>query len=233
MPRFIYSASAFALGGRITRPIDHPIEPKAACLLPPTGGRASVVAPAFSLTDPASGQFLLSFDSAETTILGEEAAPGIHNTVVTSVIRGLNILNVLRAGQVVAKLSLTYELARDHVSIETAGSGFVNLTIAGQPFEVGLDHARSREAADYESFRRKHRETRGRVFSSLALRDGLQSDDSGHGWHHHADFGRIYFAEWSAAPHTQTLTMLRLSLGSRARGDLDVGAGQANGVPYP
>ena len=76
MPRFIYNASGIAVSGRITRPISYELEPKGVCILPPTGGRVASQAGPFSLTDPVSGEFLLSYGSAETSIEGSESSEG-------------------------------------------------------------------------------------------------------------------------------------------------------------
>lgn len=234
MARFIYKANAIAIGGHITRPVDHYIESQAACVLPSTGGKASAKAGPFSLT--LAGEFILSFDSAETSLQGEESAPGVHTTLVTTVVRKLNVANTLKADQVIAKLSLSYDVAGKRVSIDTNGSQYVNLSIAGQPFDVGIDHGMSREAADYEAFRKSHPqfpEMTGKIHYALGRHPLLKFDPYEHGYYHHQGFGRIYFGEWTAAPYTQNLSMLRLLLGSPQAGHLEIGGGDGNGAPMP
>jgi len=234
--RFIYRASAMAVGGRIRKPSDFYIEPQAACVLPSVGGKAAAEARDYRLTDPATGEFILSFSSAKTMIEGSESAPGVHTTLISIIITDLNVSNVLRADQVVTKLSLRYQVAGDRVAIDTTGSGFVNLRINGQSWDVGLDHALGREASDYQAFRRNHPEypeTRGAIHSSLGRHPSLKFDPYEHGYHDKQRFGRIYFAEWSAAPFLQTLTMLRLRLGSPQEGEIGAGGGVGDGEPYP
>lgn len=234
MARFIYNAHAIAIGGRITRPVDHHIESQAACVLPSTGGKATARAGPFSLT--LAGEFILSFDSAETSIQGEESAAGVHTTLLTTVVRKLNVANTLKADEVIAKLSLSYDVATKRVSIDSEGSRFVNLSVANQVFNVEMDHAMAREAVDYDAFRQHHPECpekAGKVHYALGRHPLLKFDEYEHGYYHHQGFGRIYFGEWTAAPYTQNLTMLRLRLGSPQEGEMEIGGGSGNGTPTP
>jgi hypothetical protein len=220
--------------GRIIRQIDRHLEPQGVCVLPATGGSVSSKAGAFSLSDPASGEFLLSYGSAETSIQGYESAPGMHTTVLVSTVRDINVGNVLKAEEVTATLTLNYDLGTDRVTIKTEGSRFVKLTIGGLAFEVAMDHDLGHEAADYEAFRKNHPalgEKRGKIHYALGRHPLLKFDDSGYGYHNQPNFGRVYFGEWTAAPYTQTLTMLRLRLGSPQGGDLGFGGGDPNGNP--
>jgi hypothetical protein len=234
MAHFMYRASGVAVYGRIIRPIDRHLEPQGVCVLPATGGFVSSRAGAFSLSDPASGEFLLSYDSAETTIRGYESAPGVHTTELVSTVRNINVGNVLKAEEVKASLTLNYTLKTDQVTIGTEGSRFVKLTIGGVPFEVAMDHDLGHKAADYEAFKKNHpalSEKRGKIHYALGQHPLLKFDASGYGYHHQPNFGRVYFGEWTAAPYTQTLTMLRLRLGSPQGGDLGFGGGDPNGTP--
>ncbi len=236
MPRFIYHAYATALGGRIRRPLVHYIDAQAACVLPSTGGRVAASAPAYSLTDPASGEFILSFESAQTSIEGGQTRNGFRATTLTCTVKNINIANVLRAAEVVSRLHLTYNTANHSVMIDTSGSWFGNLTIDGQVFNVSVDHALGMEAADYHGFRQAHPEypeTRGAIRHALGRHPALVFDPFDNGYLHRPNFGRIYFCEWTAAPYTQTLTMLRLRLGSPQEGDLEIGVCGGNGQDYP
>jgi hypothetical protein len=178
----------------------------------------------------------LSYGSAETSIQGYESAAGVHTTVLVSTVRNINVGNVLKAGEVTARLTLNYDLGTDRVTIGTEGSRFVNLTIGGLAFDVAMDHGLGHEAADYEAFREnhpEHSEKRGKIHYALGRHPLLKFDELGYGYYPHPNFGRVYFGEWTAAPCTQTLTMLRLSLGSPQEGDLGFGSGDGNGHPPP
>lgn len=236
MQRFIYHASGMAIGGRIRRPVDCYLEPMASCVLPSTGGKASAKAGPFSLTDPSSGELILSFDSAETTIEAAEASPGVHATLFVSTVRNLNVQNVLRAEEITARLSLVYDAAGDKVTIDPSGSGYTGLTINGQALEVTVDSAMAREAASYQAFRQKYPEipeTKGWTRFSLARNPQIRFDPYDYGYLPQPNFGRIYFCEWSAAPYSQCLTMLRFKLGSPVDGDVEAGSGGGNGQSYP
>jgi hypothetical protein len=235
LSRFIYHASGLALGGRLTRPAKHVIEAQAACALPSTGGRARAVAPAYSLT--LEGEFILSFDSAETTVEGEEISDGTHRTTVISTIRGLNVQNVLKADEVTASLTQHYDLKTGRRVLDTINSKFVNLTIDDEPWEVTFDHGLGREASDYDTFKRNHpqyEEGNHRIVHSLARHERLKFEGpDDYGYHHRPGFGRIYFGEWMASHNTQGFTMMRLNLGSPSEGRVSVGSGTGNGQSVP
>jgi hypothetical protein len=236
MPRFIYSASGFAVAGRITRPVSRDIDPQCACILPPDGGSVSSRTGSFSLTDPDTGNLILCYGSTETSIQGSETGAGTHTTVVISTVRDVNVGNVLRADEITAKLTLCYSVGNDRVTIDTEGSRYVNLTIGGQPFAVNVDNAMAREASDFDTFKRNHHELHekfGKITYVLGRNSELQPDEDGEPHRHQTNFGKIYFAEWQAGPGTQKLTMLRLNLGSPQAGKLYLGEGGSNGQNYP
>ena len=234
MPQFIYRANACAVGGRITAPSLHDIEPQASCSLPSSGGRAVSQAGPFHLE--LNGEFILSFDSAETTIVGAEASPGVHSTLITTVIKNLSVLDILKAEQIVSRMQLFYDTAAKKVTIDTEGSHYTKLTIGGETFNVKLDHALGREAADYLAFRQHHPElpeNAGKIRHFLGRHPKIQPEPNDLANYHHPGFGRIYFGEWTAAPKTQGLTMLRLKLGSPAEGDVGLGDIGGNGEAPP
>ncbi len=236
MPRFIYNASGLGIGGRITRPIDEYIDSQAACVLPTTGGRSTAKSDGIRLTHPQNGDLLLSFDSAQTTIEGEEKPGEMITTTITVAVYGLNVENVLKADEIWLRMKLDYDLASRRVAIDTDGSYFGNLTINGEPFAVTVDHGMARQAADYDEFRRIHPEIpefQGETHFSLGRNPELKFTPYDCGYYDIANFGRIYFAEWTAAPDTQCISMMRMQLGSPQVGKLDVGGGKGNGVPFP
>jgi hypothetical protein len=236
MPRFIYSAHGIAIAGRITRPINYDLEPKGVCILPPCGGKVVSKDGPFSLSDPATGNLLLSYSSAETSIEGSESSKGINTTVFVSTVRELNVGNVLRCGEITAKLMLTYHDGDDRVDIDTDGSGFFDLTICGKPFPVEVDNDMARKASDYDKFRKDHKEFKqklNKITWVLGRNKDLTPDEDGEPHKRQPDFGRIYFAEWQAGAGTQKLTMLRLKLGSPQAADIDIGSGGSNGQTYP
>jgi len=236
MPRFIYRAHGLALAGHLRRPVLRQLEPVAACVLPSVGGQAVSQAGAFQLQDPATGALLLAFESAETRVEGSESAAGVYRTQVRAVVRGLRILDMLRAEEVSAALTITYRRADRNLSVDAADSRLTGLTLAGRAYRIALDHALSSEASDYAAFRQRHPdlpESRGVTRYSLARHPELSFEPWEAGRLDRTGFGRIYFCEWSASHHTQSLTMLRLRLGSQAEGELEVGTVEVNGNDFP
>lgn len=235
MSRFLFHASAFAVSGHITRPLDQFLDAKASSVLPTIGGRVSGSTGPFRLNDPTSGRLILSYDSADTSAVGEATPTGGVQTTVTSVIRNVNVLDVLKADEVDFGLVLTYSGGPNSV-VDAGSSRFVNLTINGAPFDVAIDYAMAKEASDYNAFKAAHpelKESHGQILYSLARNPALQFGTEDFGFLDVPDFGRIYFAEWIASPDTQDLTMLRLQLGSPVGGAVAMGGGNGDGRTYP
>jgi hypothetical protein len=128
---FLYHANGFALGGRITQPVEQEINSHAATALSIVGGLASAKAESYRLKD------LISYRSAHTYISGIQNSDTLHSTVVNTVVEDLNILDVITADSVVGRLSSTHEDGQP-AKIIPLGSTFQNLKIAGKPVEVDL-----------------------------------------------------------------------------------------------
>jgi hypothetical protein len=235
LARFLYNANSLAIGGRITRPFDEHIDLPAASVLPITGGKISGSTGPYRLDDRTTGALVLAFDSAETSVEGAEDTSGNCSTRVTARIRGLNVRDRLKAEEVFFQLRLGHDRTSRRTAFDTEGSRYVNLTIDGKPFPVAIQHARSRDASDYETFKKNcgRPESAGKIVHTLADHSALKDEDEGFGCHYVPDFGRIYFAEWTAAPHTQSLTMMRIELGSPVAGKLAIGGGTGNGSFFP
>ncbi len=133
--RFFYRASAFALGGEISRPFRDVLEVQAATSLPTIGGYGSAHAGKFRYRE------LVSFENAYSQVMG--SSHGLtRDSLATATVEGLNIMDIVTADKVVARLTSTYAFpsesaksggARDHPSLLPVGSYFVNLRIAGVP----------------------------------------------------------------------------------------------------
>jgi hypothetical protein len=128
---FLYHANGFALGGRITQPLEQEINSHAATALSIVGGLASAKADSYRLKD------LISYRSAHTYISGIQNNDTRHSTVVNTVVEDLNILDVITADAVIGRLSSTHEDGQP-AKIILLGSTFQNLKIAGKPVEVDL-----------------------------------------------------------------------------------------------
>src|SRR6266852_3575954 len=142
---FHYHASAHALSGQFWRPFQRVIEVQAPTVLPSIGGVGNSRVDNFRLDN------LVSFKAGYTHVLGSEVEVKdqgrsriTHNTQVTSTVEGLNILDVVTADRIVARLTSVHDAedkaAGGEARIIMIGSRFENLRIAGCDVYVHLHH---------------------------------------------------------------------------------------------
>jgi hypothetical protein len=140
---FHYHASAHALSGELTRPVQRVIEVQAGISLPSTGGVGSSHVENFRVDE------VISFKRGYSHVAGsvkEENKKKIHTTYATAAVEGLNILDVVTADRIVARLSSSFEEPPPgkpgpyESKVLLVGSKFENLSIAGYPIDVELDH---------------------------------------------------------------------------------------------
>jgi hypothetical protein len=140
---FHYHASAHALSGELTRPVQRVIEVQAGISLPSTGGVGSSHVENFRVDE------VVSFKRGYSHVAGsvkEENGKKIHTTHATATVEGLNILDVVTADRIVARLSSSFEEpppenpASNEGKVLLVGSKFENLSIAGYQVDVELDH---------------------------------------------------------------------------------------------
>lgn len=130
---YYYHANALALGGKIRRPLEQVIESQAASVLPSSGGFGS------SRVENFNFKHIVSFRVAHTEVAGSEIEDNddpIHTARSSVIVEGLNILNVITADKVVARLASRHPADDDEPAIITTGSYFENLKIAGHAVEV-------------------------------------------------------------------------------------------------
>src|SRR5215475_5456297 len=130
---YYYHANALALGGRLRRPVDLVIESQASSSLPSSGGFGSSHVENFNLKN------IVSFRAAHTEVAGSELGQ-MHQRIFTArssaSVEGLNILNVVTADKITARLASRHPANDDEPAIITTGSYFENLRIAGHTVEV-------------------------------------------------------------------------------------------------
>jgi hypothetical protein len=138
-----YHASAHALSGDLTRPVQHLVEVQAGISLPSTGGVGSAHVENFRVDE------VISFKRGYSHVAGsvkEEKGKRTHTTHATATVEGLNILDVVTADRIVARVSSSFEepekkkLGPHEGKVLLVGSKFENLRIAGYHVEVELDH---------------------------------------------------------------------------------------------
>jgi hypothetical protein len=130
-----YHAEASVLEGHLELPLEQQIKPQAYAKLNPEGGYLSQHAKDYKL------EGVISFRSAYTQVAGNlDVKPRRGwTTLVTSVVEGLNILDVLTADRVVGQIATEHPLVGYVPSISFLGTRFDNLRIAGHPVKLEVD----------------------------------------------------------------------------------------------
>src|SRR5713226_4104099 len=150
---FHYHANAHVLSGRFTRPIQHVIEVQAATSLPSIGGVGSARVENFRFNEQ------VSFKAGYSHVSGSEKEQDskiIHTTLATATVEGLNILDIVTADRIVARISSNY-ISGDEPQILVLGSVFENLRIGGYQIEVELDHELALRLDTFAAVRKEFR----------------------------------------------------------------------------
>lgn len=249
---YLYNGHGHALSGHILRPFDQIIDVQAGMSLPTSGGYGAVRVEKFRLKE------IVSFDAAYTQVSGSRKhEDSSHTTLVSSTIEGLNILDVVKADRIVARLASHHPTGHDEPHITLVGSHFENLRIAGCPVLVEFNHDVFQRGDTYAGLRKEFESNAdfrkmaedpihlgqkqklpgecGVLFCSLVKE--MKTSCPGVTTRGHLfevpQFGKIYVAEVIAEHSQRTLTMLRVELGSPTSGPINAGQVQGNGQPYP
>jgi hypothetical protein len=129
-----YHAEATILEGHLQIPLAQAIKPQAYAKLPEEGGYISQHADNYRLGAA------VSFRSAYTQVAGNRDVKSGHGwaTLTTTVVEGLNVLDVLTADRVVGQISTDHPLDGYVPHISFLGTRFENLRIAGHPVDLDL-----------------------------------------------------------------------------------------------
>ncbi len=238
-PPYHYHAHAHAFSGELVRPIKNSIEAQAGVSLPYLGGHGRASVENFSLNH------LVTFRQGYSHVSGSKGPNGNHTSHTTVAIEGLNILDVVTADHVVARLTSDHDPAEREGHIITMGSRFDNLRISGCPVDVELDHELflkaknitdlSKQVASLKKSGRIADESNGVVICSLVKKIDLKC--SGTDVQGHVvivpQFGKIHFGELISSHGSKRITMMRLELGSPVEGQLVMASAFINGTPFP
>ena len=252
---FLYHASAHALSGHFVRPIEHLIDVQAGTTLPSTGGHGSSRVDNFRFNE------MVSFKTAYSQVSGSEKIQDnkfIHTTLATTAIEGLNILDLVTADRIVARLASSYSSGPEpHIVV--IGSRFENLRIAGCKIDVELHHELALKLDTFDAVRKEFEsnpdfrkmadnpfdlgklpnkiEAHGVVCCSL-VKEILPAKCPGivrYGHHGHilvvTEFGKIHLGEIVFQHGRKTLTMIRIELGSPNGGGVTAAQADSNGRP--
>jgi hypothetical protein len=253
---FRYHASALAFSGCITRPLEHLIEVQAGTALPPTGGYGHARVENFRFSEFASFRAGYSLVSGSQKI---ESGRIFHTTLATTVVEDLNVLNVVTADRVVARLSSSYEPGAAESRILLIGSYFENLRIAGCKIDVVVDHdwalkldtfeAALKEYEDNADFRkiaadssdsgkvRQQIDRHGLICCSIVKNiqpntcPGITREGHNGQVLVIPEFGKIHLAEVIFEYGRKSLSMIRIELGCPSGGHFLVAHGGTNGRP--
>ena len=130
-----YNAEATVLSGSLKLPLVQEVRPHARIALPESGGYISQPAESHRL------EGVLSYRSAYTQVSGNLGTKPGHGwtTLTTSVIEGLNVLEVVTADRVIGQVITEHPLEGYVPSVNFLGTRFENLRIAGQPVDLDLN----------------------------------------------------------------------------------------------
>lgn len=133
-----YHAEATVLHGDLHHPLVQEIKPQTNVKLSPKGGYLS------EHSEPYRLEGVIAFNKAYTQVAGNRDTKPGHGwaTLVTAVVEGLNILEVVTADRVIGQIATHHPLEGYVPSIHFLGTRFENLRIAGKPIKIDFhpDH---------------------------------------------------------------------------------------------
>jgi hypothetical protein len=148
---YLYTAHGYGFGGRIDRPFQHVLDVHAGASLPTEGGYEVSRRENFRLNET------ISYTAAHTVVAGSRNdKEGSYTTLASSTIEGLNILDMVTADRIVARVASKQLITDEEPTITPIGSHFENLRIAGCPLEVELDTDLFNRFGTFESFRKAY-----------------------------------------------------------------------------
>jgi hypothetical protein len=131
---FYFHADASSLGGFIEKPFQKHIPPRALGSLPAVGGHVTTRTGAFDF------EGVLSCRSAYTRVSGSQIdEDGSAVVSVTSVLEGLNVLEILKAERIVAQVTAEFSGSGGFPRISFAGSHFDGPVIGHSDASLALN----------------------------------------------------------------------------------------------
>lgn len=223
--RYRFQASAIGAAGRITLPFQELIEVQASSALPEIGGYGSAISSAFNHRQ------LVSFDVAHSEVTGSETVGKdgnpVYSTLVKSTVEGLNVMGMVTADRVVARLVKTFRVdpTQDpgyQQSFTLAGTRFENLKIAGMKLDVDLALEVFDQCNSFEDLPEAYRSESqiGRGITSVSLvRRGDPKTPGFYGQPIQIEgFGTIRLAELEIGMFSRRVNMLEIDLSCPVEG---------------
>lgn len=130
-----FHAHATAISGDLRLPVAQSIVPQTHTTLPEEGGYFSQRAEQYRL------EGLISIDASRTHTTGNRSSkPGQGwTTLTTTVVEGLNVMEVVTADRIVGQTIIEHPLEGYVPRVSFLGTRFENLRIAGNPIEIEYD----------------------------------------------------------------------------------------------
>jgi hypothetical protein len=164
-----FHAEASSLGGFIDKPNQKAIPCQASASLPAVGGHATNRTEAFNF------EGVVSCTSAYSRVSGRHLEEdGSPSTLVTSVIEGFNLLEVVTADRIVAQISMEHPAAGGPPIVSFTGSRFEGLKIGGHDASLTLNSslleggggAAAREQINWPLFQKTGRQQAAKLVKS-------------------------------------------------------------------
>jgi len=153
-----FHAEAKIMDGTIRHPLKRDIQPQAHSKLPKEGGYYHSNALEFRL------ERVLSFASAYSQVAGSEGTKGEGwRTLSTTVVEGLNVMEILTADRVVGQIITVHPPAGHVPSFHFLGTRFENLRIAGKPIDLEMNLDIFGEKPENDSTYTKHPDVLDRI----------------------------------------------------------------------
>ena len=130
-----YHAEASILTGKLHLPLANEIKPQSHAKLAQEGGYLSERSKDYHL------EGVIAYDKAYTQVAGNRSDKPDQGwtTLTTTVIEGLNVLEIVTADRIVGQVITEHPLEGYVPTVSFLGSRFENLRIAGFPVEVDMD----------------------------------------------------------------------------------------------
>ena len=249
---FHYRGCAHAFAGNFTRPFQELIEVQAASALPINGGHGNARVENFKFRE------FISFRKGYTHVTGaHQDSDRSNNTLVTATLEGLNLLDVVTADRIVARLYSKHPDGAGEGVFTIAGSKFENLRIAGHPVNIDLDLKTIDSVPTYEAALKEY-EKKGDFYKIAhdPLKTGKPIDPRGPNGAFLCScvkemetdypgvvrvahcfkvpgFGKVFLGELVIRYGERTLTMIRFELGSSISGGGSGSGATGNGHHFP
>lgn len=240
---FAFHAQAYALNASFHRPAPCQIEAQAATCLPIIGGHAQAFATDFCVPR------IARFKSAHSHVSGSMQDESTATTQAITAIIGLNIMDVITADRITARLTSEHRIEDPEGHILAFGSTFENLRIAGFAFNIILRHDLLLESKTHADLAKKVASLKknggiagtkdGVALCSLVEKietdfPGLSDSDKKKHIIQIPHLGTLSFAEVISVEGMKTITMLRFDLGSPDGGGGSAAIAATNGrLPPP